>query len=233
MLFHLQSLKPIMNSAKLYQHSNELQRNDARQILQQFSHLFDWKNNGTDTLLDIGCGSGNVTIDYILPLMPSNYEKLVGSDLSDKMVEYAKKTYKAHYRNIDFQQMDIGLPVHLDQHNKYDHITSFYCLHWVRDQKMAVKNIYNLLRNDGECLLVFLASNPIFEVYYKLSRMFKWSQYMHDVVNYISPYHFCENPGNEFRQLIAEAGFSEYDVEVRERIYQYNELQSLKSELIY
>ncbi|XP_055296490.1 testicular acid phosphatase homolog isoform X2 [Sitodiplosis mosellana] len=79
-----------MNKAVLYQNSNGVQRNDAEQVFNEFSSVWKWRSNGRDTLLDVGCGSGDVTIDLILPFLPDNFERLVECDISDEMVNHAR-----------------------------------------------------------------------------------------------------------------------------------------------
>lgn len=164
-----------MHKATLYQKANGMQRRDAQLVLEEYAHLIQWKEDGKDSLLDVGCGSADITIEFILPLMPSTFSKLVGSDISDHMVRYAKDNYK--HPRIFFEQMDIAKDLITDCNrfgDKYDHITSFYCLHWVQNQRMAISNIYNLLDNNGDCLLTFLVRNPIFEIYNKMAKTVKW-----------------------------------------------------------
>lgn len=130
-----------MNKAALYQRSNDLQRRDAKEIIDEFTPLMRWRSEGHDSLMDIGCGIADVTIDYILPILPMNYSRLVGIDISDQMLQYARIHYGHH--KITFDNTDIGADL-----NKYyvnggrkrvDHITSFYCLHWVPNQIKALK----------------------------------------------------------------------------------------------
>lgn len=124
-----------MFQAKLYAHANELQRSDARKVLDEFGPLINW--NGHDTLLDIGCGSGDVTIDLVLPKMPRNYQKVVGMDISEKMVTFARERFCNKFMDLQFEQGDIG--GEMKQFSKYlgefDHVTSFFCLHWVQNQR--------------------------------------------------------------------------------------------------
>lgn len=42
-----------------------------------------------------------------------------------------------------------------------------------------MKNIYSILKDGGETLLIFLASSPIYTLYEMLASSPKWAQYMH------------------------------------------------------
>ncbi|KAH8376164.1 hypothetical protein KR200_005411 [Drosophila serrata] len=217
-----------MNQASLYQHANQVQRHDAKLILDEFASTLQWRSDGEDTLLDVGSGSGNVLMDFVKPLLPSRGQ-LVGTDISSQMVGYASKHYQREERTR-FQVLDIGcesLPQEL--RGRFDHVTSFYCLHWVQNLKGALGNIYNLLRPEGgDCLLAFLASNPVYEVYKILKTKEKWSSYMQDVEQFISPLHYSLNPGEEFSQLLNEVGFIHHNVEIRNEVFVYEGVRTLK-----
>lgn len=217
-----------MNKAALYQRSNGLQRRDAKQVLDEFGHVLQWR--GGDSLLDIGCGSGDVTIDFILPILPVDFERLIGVDLSEQMVGYAREQYP--HSKIAFERFDVSIDVDkqlLRNVEPVDHITSFYCLHWVQNQEKAAQNIYKLLKPDGDCLLVFLAQNPIFDIYKQMSQSLKWAKYMHDVDRFISPYQYSKKPADEFGDLLYACGFTDYSVEIREKFFIFEGVDLLKS----
>lgn len=225
-----------MEHGALYQHANSVQRRDAKQMLDEYAHLFRWRADGRDSLLDIGCGSGDVTVDYVLPLMPPGYSRVVGADLSAGMLRHARSTFACNER-LSFEQLDIGRPLDAAAARnvagnavRFDHITSFYCLHWVQDQQQAMRNVYDLLSPAGDCLLVFLAANPIFEVYKRLCLQSRWSPYMQDVKRYISPYQYSASPADELGGVLYAAGFGEYSVQVLERVFVYEGLDVLRSE---
>ncbi|EDW90127.1 juvenile hormone acid O-methyltransferase [Drosophila yakuba] len=217
-----------MNQAALYQHANQVQRHDAKLILDEFASTLQWRSDGEDALLDVGSGSGNVLMDFVRPLLPIRGE-LVGTDISSQMVHYASKHYQREERTR-FQVLDIGcerLPEGLS--GRFDHVTSFYCLHWVQNLKGALENIYNLLKPEGgDCLLAFLASNPVYEVYKILKTHEKWSPYMQDVERFISPLHHSLNPGEEFSQLLNDVGFVQHNVEIRNEVFVYEGVRTLK-----
>lgn len=58
--------------------------------------------------------------------------------------------------------------------------------------RRAFENIFNLLDKEGECFIILVAYNPVFEVYRTLTKDEKWNTWVHDVEKYISPYHDSE-----------------------------------------
>lgn len=61
----------------------------------------------------------------------------------------------------------------------FSKVFSFYCLHWVSDLRRALANIHSLMRaRGGQCLLVFVAQCPVFEMYERMARLDKWQEYM-------------------------------------------------------
>lgn len=219
-----------MNKAALYKRSNGLQRRDAKQTIEEFSPVLQWRSNGGDSLLDIGCGSGDVTIDFLLPILPENFRRLVGVDLSQEMVEFARQQYP--HPRISFDHFDLGVDIEKQRIHgiePFDHITSFYCLHWVQNQERAVQNMFKLLKPDGDVLLVFLAQNPIFDIYKQMSQTKKWAKYMTDVDHFISPYQYSKNPADQFGKLLYANGFTEYSVEIREKFFVFEGVDLLKS----
>uniref|UniRef100_A0A182KF39 Methyltransferase type 12 domain-containing protein n=1 Tax=Anopheles christyi TaxID=43041 RepID=A0A182KF39_9DIPT len=229
-----------MNKANLYQQANGVQRRDAMEILKEYAPLISCPRGGEEVaLLDIGCGSGDVLVDFILPVLGSrdsvaSLGRVMATDISEQMVRHARESYR-QFKTIEFDTLDIGMRLstaQLSRWGQFSHVTSFYCLHWVQNQQVAFTNIYNLLQDGGDCLLVFLANNPIFDIYNQLSRSPKWSKYMYDVEKYISPYQYCENPASEIEDLLCTVGFQQYQIQVRDKHYVYEGLDNLKRAVI-
>ena len=71
----------------------------------------NWKEN--ETILDIGCGDGDVIINQLLPSLPTScsdnglpiHYDVIGVDNSTQMIEYANKHYGKD--DIKFSVMDI------------------------------------------------------------------------------------------------------------------------------
>lgn len=85
-----------------------------------------------------------------------------------------------------------------------------------------------MLTEDGDCLLVFLADNAIYDVYKKLSLMEKWTPYMKDLDRFTSSLKSCENPRKKVEEYMLETGFKSYIVEVREKSVVYEGIHVMK-----
>ncbi|MTK14292.1 MAG: class I SAM-dependent methyltransferase, partial [Clostridiaceae bacterium] len=102
------------------------------------------------TVLDLGCGYGNNCIDFI----SRGATKVVGVDISSKMLEIAKQE-NAH-ENIKYIQMDMSEINILTQ--KFDLIFSSLAFHYVEDYKKLLGDIGLLLKDDG--ILLYSQEHP-------------------------------------------------------------------------
>jgi juvenile hormone acid methyltransferase len=71
-----------------------------------------------------------------MPRLPEDFSVLVGADLSAEMVQYASKTYT--HPKLRFTQFDLAKDLGITSQmlpSGFDKIFSFYCLHWIPDQR--------------------------------------------------------------------------------------------------
>lgn len=211
-----------MNNAALYEKANSMQKRDALNFLEDISPKLKWKKS-ISNILDIGCGDGCVT-SMLKKYIPTDF-KLLGCDISEKMVNYAND----HHCNeqTSFTVLDIAGDIPEGMKGKLDHVFSFYALHWILDQERAFQNIYDVLSKDGECFTIFVAGAPVFDVYRTLSRNNKWSALFTDVEKYISPYHDSQDPAKEVRKMLEKIGYVNYKVEVKNLVYTYDNFRIL------
>jgi juvenile hormone-III synthase len=99
-------------------------------------------------------------------------------------------------------------------------------------RSQAISNIYKLLKPNGTCLLAFLVSNPIFDIYLELSQTNKYSKYMSDVERFISPYHFDEKPLEVFSERLYEVGFKIFHIEIRDQVFVFDDVELLKCKFL-
>lgn len=96
-------------------------------------------------ILDLGCGTGNIT-QKVKERFPD--AKITCLDISDKMIEVAKEKL-AEYDNIEFVLGDFTI---VDIIDDYDAIISSLALHHIKDEndkRAMYQCIYDSLKQDG------------------------------------------------------------------------------------
>lgn len=96
--------------------------------------------NGSERVLDLGCGDGTITA-LIAGLLPEG--EVVGIDASEGMIEAALPKER---NNLYFRRLDIK---HLDFVEEFDVVFSNATLHWVKDHKRLFRNVHRSLRHGG------------------------------------------------------------------------------------
>ncbi|XP_075530369.1 juvenile hormone acid O-methyltransferase-like [Dermacentor variabilis] len=196
--------------ADQYALNNRLQRKDSNFVLDFCQPTFLQDCHEKMQFLDVGCGTGDFTRDCLLPrCLPCR--RIVGTDWSLDMIKYAMR--HSDHAKIHYQQLDISADVtnFLAINGPFHRIYSFYCLHWVKNQDAALKNIARLLKPEGECLLLFPASNPATAGWKLLAKMDRWAKYSERLLAYIAP---CEDMAEKqeqidyMRSLLNDAGLT-------------------------
>lgn len=184
--------------------------------------LSQWKFNGNESILDIGCGNGAIT-----SVIADKYAKngsVMGVDLSQDMVNLAKQTFKA--KNLSFRTMDAA---HVPFVNEFDLVSSFYCLHWVKDQQSAINGIFNSLKENGQTLL-YIMTNPVNHDNFfshltkELAAMPKWSIYLK---NYQEPWNFQTK--DNFKKILDKSGFKTLSLEHEHKQFKFKDQSGLNA----
>lgn len=102
-------------------------------------------------VLDLGCGFG----EHCKMFVERGAEKVVGIDISNKMLEVAKS------ENIDPKIVYINMPMEdISRLNEsFDVVVSSLAFHYVEDFLGVVKNIYDLLDTNG--VFIFSQEHPL------------------------------------------------------------------------
>ncbi|MFX0037633.1 MAG: class I SAM-dependent methyltransferase [Candidatus Hermodarchaeota archaeon] len=108
------------------------------------------KLNPTGTLVDVGCGSGNLIIQISKRF--SNLD-LIGVDLSEEIIKTAIKRVEKNgvIEKIKFEIGSVEKLPFLD--DSIDFIVSTLSLHHWSDPLTSFKEIYRVLRRNGKCLV--------------------------------------------------------------------------------
>ncbi|KAL6260554.1 hypothetical protein P5V15_008075 [Pogonomyrmex californicus] len=217
-----------MEMAEEYAKANVISRRDGQDIIEEFSFELS-KVQGK--CLDIGSGPGDVTKDFLFPVLPHDVE-VVGSDVSQSMVNYARKNNSNE--RLSYIILDIEGRMPSEQIGQYDYVTSFYCLHFAYDLSHAFENIFKLLRPNGKALVTFLEYHIVYEVYIRLSQKPRYEFYLQDAHRYV-PYFqrkIYKNIEASLRKMLEDIGFEILHCSKREKCYQYNNQQILKNQML-
>lgn len=103
------------------------------------------------SILDLGCGTG----DSAKKLVELGAKKVLGIDLSSKMIEVANK--ENNMPNIKYQVMSMNEIDKIEE--KFDLVVSSLAIHYIDDYDGLCKKVYNLLNDGGE--FVFLHGHPM------------------------------------------------------------------------
>jgi len=154
---------------------------------------------GSENILDLGCGDGLLTAE-LAKLVPDGF--VLGIDASESMIATAKK-YNAG-ANVRFELLDINA---IDFESEFDLVFSNATLHWIKDHRKLLSNVFKALKDkgtarfqfagDGNCsnLIRILREVTSAKNYADYFSEFDWPWYMPAV--------------DEYRTLLDEVAFTE------------------------
>ncbi|XP_036144541.1 juvenile hormone acid O-methyltransferase-like [Monomorium pharaonis] len=204
-----------MTSPKDYSASNMIQKYHITLIIEEFIEKL---NDMCGKCMDIGCGPGDITKDFLLPALHPQAQ-IIGTDISEKMIKYANETCSDMNR-LQFEILDIetkNLPTRYI--SEFDHVFSFHTLMWCNDIRQAFKNIYQILRPNGTLLFYIIESHDVFEVLRILARDIRFAQYIPDTMKNIGVFHKAKNARKELKELLENVGFTVHHCSLREASY--------------
>jgi trans-aconitate 2-methyltransferase len=179
--------------AKAYSERNALQKWLAD------SHLAQLDLDGTERVLDVGCGDGKVTAEIARRLKTGS---VLGIDPSTRMIAFAQ----AHFARLEYPNLvfAVGDATALTYRSEFDLIVSFNALHWVRDQSATLRAIRAALRPTGRAFLEFVPEGPrksIEDVIEETCRAECWARYF---AAHTAPY--VHLTPEQFRELASANG---------------------------
>ncbi|OXA47344.1 Malonyl-[acyl-carrier protein] O-methyltransferase [Folsomia candida] len=144
-----------------YDKRNTMQFVEGKALIRQI--LSDFPTRKFPIILDIGCGSGNLT-RFMAKLLP--HDVILGIDNDPDMVKFSEINYPTP-ETISYMCQDICLP--WDQlapeltrlAGQVDLILSNMTLHWVTDVGKACKNFEHLLKPGGAFYFTVMGVKPI------------------------------------------------------------------------
>ena len=130
---------------------------DVSARLQRFSgkNLMPWLPKNKDlTVVDLGCGTG-----FFTDLLSSNYDTVIGFDISSSMLNYAKKKRASsiHWLEGDAHKLPF-------QDNSIDVIYSNLVIQWCDPLNVAITEILRVLKPGGCFIFTTLIDGTLYEL---------------------------------------------------------------------
>ena len=134
--------------------------------------------NGSERILDVGCGNGKITAEIAAR---DTQGSVVGVDPSHEMIEFASTHYGPALRpNLRFEVADAR---QLPYRNEFDLVVSFNALHWIPQQDEALRSIHSALTSGGRAQLRLVPKGKrksLENVLYETCLSPRWAAYYHD-----------------------------------------------------
>lgn len=116
-----------MNKAEQYAKGQNQITINEKALSQNWNHI-RW--NHLESIMEVGIGGGRVTKHVILPKISANLKEYIGSDISERMLEYCNTIID--HPKFSTLALDIcakTLPEQL--HNRFDKVFACFLLHMV------------------------------------------------------------------------------------------------------
>ncbi|KAL1467449.1 hypothetical protein MTO96_042172 [Rhipicephalus appendiculatus] len=145
-------------------------------LLDTFHKAFAPCEDEDQQFLDIGCGTGRLTVECLFQRCPP-CRRIVAVDKSAAMLKFAVENYQ--HPKIDYLPLDIVQDVEefVSEQGRFQRVYSFLTLNWIQDQRQCLNNIEKLMAPRGECILLFKRSVHFFHLFEAMMKSKRWSKY--------------------------------------------------------
>jgi trans-aconitate 2-methyltransferase len=153
---------------------------------------------GSETVIDAGCGSGRVT-EALIARLPRG--RVVGVDASDSMIDVARERLgdRAQLHVADLVTFDLGL--------RADAILSTATFHWIADHDALFARLRAHLRDGGRLVAQCGGQGNIASVHAAAREAMAAEPYAPHFADWQGPWNFATPQDTERR--LAAAGFAE------------------------
>src|SRR5919108_817626 len=114
-------------------------------------------------ILEVGSGLGTFSEKIIRDMQPSSHVTL--TDISDSYIQALKDRYSAH-RNVSVSRMDLNNREDYNRigYEKYDLIIALNVLEHIKDDQLALHELYKVLKKDGMLVILVPCHKFLFNV---------------------------------------------------------------------
>lgn len=152
-------------------------------VIKIIKQCFKYIENDNNTLLDVGCGVGELLND--IQLEHEQKLELMGFDYSEAMIEIAKEnSTDVTYKVLDVYEID-------KEYIDIDIITCTHSFPYYNNQRYILEKFYNVLKVDGDVILAFASQNTLYD---KFAMWFvKWTTGTAKYTSIIEMKSMCDN----------------------------------------
>ena len=195
-------------------HASDYSRQSGLQQAMAEEQLSLLTLEGTERILDIGCGDGKITAEIAARV---SCGLALGVDPSRDMVAFASNHFgPLAQANLRFEVADVR---RLPYRNEFDLVVSFNALHWVPEQAMALASIHAALRPGGQALLRLVSEGQrgsLEDVIEDVRQRARWAGYF---PGFQRPYvHFAPE---DYRALAERCGFRVLRLGVEDKAWDF------------
>jgi trans-aconitate 2-methyltransferase len=194
-------------NASEYDRLSALQATMAEEVLSLL------KLQGTERVLDIGCGNGKTTAE-IAARVPGG--SVTGVDASAEMIAFAKEHWTRAHPNLQFAVADAR---HLPFESEFDLIVSFNALHWIPDQAVPLRSIRTAIKRHGVAQLRLVPKGKrksIEDVIEETRLSARWARYFegfHDPYLHLTP--------EQYGKLTEQQGFRIISIHTADKAWDF------------
>lgn len=188
--------------AATYSRVSSPQRDWSRPVLDRLAL------KGSETVLDAGCGSGEVTFE-LLERLPDG--RVIAVDGSRSMVEAAAALLPGD--RADFICRDL---TSLDMEGDVDHAFSNAVFHWIADHDALFESLHRAIRPGGRLVAQCGGVGNVAEVEGALVQVCREPGFAEAVIGFESPWNFAGPEETEIR--LRAAGFDEAECWLEEQL---------------
>ncbi len=133
-------------ASSFYNQNAHIQREVTKKLINLLEENCSKSNVNYQRTLDLGCGSG-FFLEYIRN--HDNYGKIINYDISKQMLNISQKS------NINSLSVQGDMDFLPFKKNSFDLIFSAFSIQWSQNINLLIKELFNLLENDGIMALSF------------------------------------------------------------------------------
>ncbi|KAH6937465.1 hypothetical protein HPB50_000727 [Hyalomma asiaticum] len=204
----------------LYVAANTFQKRDNLLVLDLLNMAFRRAPSEDQQFLDVGCAGGDFTRDVLLP-RSSPCRRIVATDVSRSMIAYAKRFHSHPLITYDVLDLSRDVSPLVERYGRFDRVYSFFCLHWIRDQVGALRNVRNLMAPEGECLLQFCARTPVYTLWRDFALMNRWKGRIPNIEDFIPPSQDADDRLSYLENILAASALKPHTCEVLRNMWTF------------